>query len=97
DLVTGVQTCALPILSQNDCPNIATCRQPFPVVSADRPPARRFIVPNPICNQPGKTLDLCTRDGDRLLSVNFLQVLDPTFGEVDRSEERRVGKGGRRG
>ena len=71
-------------VSQNDCPNVATCRQPFPVVSADRPPARRFIVPNPICNQPGKTLDLCTRDGDRLLSVNFLQVLDPTFGEVDK-------------
>src|SRR5207244_6621258 len=78
DLVTGVQTCALPILHAGPFGNIAHGCNCLVATSELQPWA--MLPKGPACTRAGPPSRVCTR-----------------LGRMARSEERRVGKEGRRG
>src|SRR5207244_9766081 len=94
DLVTGVQTCALPILKR-----LASGANPAELqlgheVSVEASAAllshldsRWYAPPKKTGNETQTSLDLCVGG----LGAAYFRVAGRTF----RSEERRVGKGGR--
>src|SRR5690606_40517854 len=89
--VTGVQTCALPILDgdlyNDDTDNDGFTNHSDPDDDGDGTPTRLEI----IINEDG-TIEMPDTNGDG--TPNYL---DPDYFEEVRSEERRVGKEGRNG